>query len=64
MSMLITVIPASMAFLITGTMALESAGAITSALTLARIICSTMRVWPAVSVSSLMPLEISSNSPE
>ena len=64
LSMLITVMPASTAFLMTGTMALESAGAMTNALTLDKIICSTMRVWPAVSVSSLMPLEISSKSPE
>ncbi|MNL60891.1 hypothetical protein D3C87_1847440 [compost metagenome] len=62
--MLTTVMPASIAFLITGTMALESAGAMTSALTLDTIICSTIRIWFAVSVSSLMPLEISSNSPE
>ncbi|MCY1450340.1 hypothetical protein D9M71_671390 [compost metagenome] len=62
LSMLITVIPASMAFFTTGTRALESAGAMTRALTPETIICSTMRIWLPASVSSLMPLDTSSNS--
>ncbi|MNJ57278.1 hypothetical protein D3C77_528620 [compost metagenome] len=62
LSMLITVMPASMAFFTTGTRALESAGAMTSALTPDTIICSTIRIWLLESVSSLMPLEISSKS--
>ncbi|MNN36608.1 hypothetical protein D3C81_1505100 [compost metagenome] len=61
--MLTTVMPASMAFFTTGTSALESAGAMTRALTPETIICSTMRIWLPESVSSLMPLETSSNSP-
>ncbi len=61
LSMLTTTMPASSAFFTTGTSALESAGAITSASTPETIICSTMRIWLEVSVSSLMPLETSSN---
>ncbi|MNF17701.1 hypothetical protein D3C80_2213650 [compost metagenome] len=62
--MLTTLIPASMAFLITGTNAFESAGAMTNASTLATIICSTIRIWLPVSDSSLIPLETRSKSAE
>ncbi len=60
LSMLTTMMPASTAFLTTGTSAFESAGASTIASTFDTIICSTMRIWFAVSVSSLMPLVIRS----
>ena len=62
--MLTTMMPASAAFLRTGTSAFESAGAMTIASTFETIICSTMRICAAVSVSSLMPLVIRSNWPE
>ncbi|MCY1372430.1 hypothetical protein D9M69_596350 [compost metagenome] len=48
-----------MAALTTGTSAFESAGAMTSALIFCAIICSTILIWAAVSVSSLMPLATS-----
>lgn len=54
--MLTTRMPASTAFLTTGTSAFESAGASTSASTRATIICSIRRICPPVSVSSRMPL--------
>ena len=43
--MLTTMMPASTAFLTTGTSAFESAGASTIASTFETIICSTMRIW-------------------
>ncbi|MNT69625.1 hypothetical protein D3C72_2079540 [compost metagenome] len=57
LSILTTMMPASMAFFSTGTSAFESAGAITSALTRETIICSTSLIWLDVSVSSLMPFD-------
>ena len=61
--MFTTTMPASTAFFTTGTSAFESAGASTIASTFDTIICSRMRIWFAVSVSSLMPLVIRSNWP-
>ena len=45
LSILTTMMPASTAFLMTGTSAFESAGAMTIASTFETIICSTMRIW-------------------
>ena len=55
LSMLTTITPLAIADCSTGTSALESAGAITIASTRCASICSTRRIWPEVSISSLMP---------
>jgi hypothetical protein len=64
LSMLTTITPLAAASASTGTSAFESAGAMTIASTCSTSICCTILIWAAVSVSSLMPLEISVYSDE